>query len=171
MNTTITTSKPFSIDKRSVVRAYKAVKSKRGAAGVDGQTLGEFDKDLKGNLYKIWNRMSSGSYFPPSVRAVSIPKKGEMAKGFWMFRPSAIASRRWLLRSTLNRFLIQFFFQTPMVTDRRNRPWMPWVLRASGAGSMIGFLNSTSKDYWTWLHNTPWFMQVGQKGWIAGLRP
>jgi len=76
MNTTITINKPFSIDKRSVVRAYKAVKSKRGAAGVDGQTLGEFDKDLKGNLYKIWNRMSSGSYFPPSVRAVSIPKKG-----------------------------------------------------------------------------------------------
>ncbi len=76
MNTTITTDKPFSIDKRCVVRAYKAVKSKRGAAGVDGQTLGEFDKDLKGNLYKIWNRMSSGSYFPPSVRAVSIPKKG-----------------------------------------------------------------------------------------------
>jgi RNA-directed DNA polymerase len=76
MNTTITTNKPYSIDKRSVVRAYKAVKSKRGAAGVDGQTLGEFDKDLKGNLYKIWNRMSSGSYFPPPVRAVSIPKKG-----------------------------------------------------------------------------------------------
>jgi RNA-directed DNA polymerase len=75
MTTTITTNKPFSIDKKCVVKAYKAVRSNRGAAGVDGQTLEEFDKDLKDNLYKIWNRMSSGSYFPPPVRAVSIPKK------------------------------------------------------------------------------------------------
>jgi RNA-directed DNA polymerase len=75
MMTTITTNKPFSIDKKCVVKAYKAVRSNRGAAGVDGQTLEEFDKDLKDNLYKIWNRMSSGSYFPPPVRAVAIPKK------------------------------------------------------------------------------------------------
>ena len=55
--------------------AYKAVKSNQGAAGVDEQTIEQFEADLKGNLYKIWNRMSSGSYFPPPVRAVSIPKK------------------------------------------------------------------------------------------------
>jgi len=73
VNTTKT--KPFMIDKRQVYEAYKAVKSNKGAAGVDGQTLDDFDKDLEGNLYKIWNRMSSGSYFPPPVRAVSIPKK------------------------------------------------------------------------------------------------
>ncbi len=73
MNTTKT--KPFTIDKCQVYEAYKAVKSNKGAAGVDGQTLDDFDKDLEGNLYKIWNRMSSGSYFPPPVRAVSIPKK------------------------------------------------------------------------------------------------
>ena len=48
--------------------AYKAVKSNQGAAGVDGQTLEQFESDLKRNLYKIWNRMSSGSYFPPPVR-------------------------------------------------------------------------------------------------------
>src|SRR4029077_1249845 len=53
----------------------KAVKSKGGAAGVDGQRIEQFEADLKNNLYKIWNRMSSGSYFPPPVRAVSIPKK------------------------------------------------------------------------------------------------
>jgi RNA-directed DNA polymerase len=69
------TSKPFSIDKRLVYEAYKAVKSNRGAAGVDEQTIEQFDADLSGNLYRIWNRMSSGSYFPPPVRAVSIPKK------------------------------------------------------------------------------------------------
>ena len=75
MTSTRTTSKPFSIEKRHVYEAYKAVKSNGGAAGVDGQTIEDFAKDLKGNLYKIWNRMSSGSYFPPPVRAVPIPKK------------------------------------------------------------------------------------------------
>jgi len=69
------TNKPFHIDKRLVYEAYKAVKSNRGAAGVDEQTIEQFEADLSGNLYKIWNRMSSGSYFPPPVRAVSIPKK------------------------------------------------------------------------------------------------
>jgi RNA-directed DNA polymerase len=67
--------KPFKTDKRQVYKAYKAVKSNQGAAGVDGQTLQQFETDWKRNLYRIWNRMSSGSYFPPPVRAVSIPKK------------------------------------------------------------------------------------------------
>jgi RNA-directed DNA polymerase len=75
MTTTISTNKPFHIEKKRVYEAYKAVKSNRGAAGADGQTLKAFEKDLKGNLYRIWNRMSSGCYFPPPVRAVSIPKK------------------------------------------------------------------------------------------------
>ena len=70
-----TTDKPFSIDKKRVYEAYKAVKSNAGAAGVDGQTIEQFEADLRKNHYKLWNRMSSGSYFPPSVRAVSIPKK------------------------------------------------------------------------------------------------
>ncbi|HMD06494.1 MAG TPA: group II intron reverse transcriptase/maturase [Candidatus Acidoferrum sp.] len=69
------TDKPFNIDKKQVYEAYKAVKSNGGAAGVDGQTIEQFEADLKSSLYKIWNRMSSGSYFPPPVRAVSIPKK------------------------------------------------------------------------------------------------
>src|SRR6202162_2771957 len=69
------TDKPFNIDKKLVYEAYKAVKSNAGAAGVDGQTIEEFEADLKSNLYKIWNRMSSGTYFPPPVRAVAIPKK------------------------------------------------------------------------------------------------
>ena len=71
----LATDKPFTIDKRQVFGAFKAVKSNGGSAGVDRQTLEQFEADLKGNLYKIWNRMSSGSYFPPPVRAVSIPKK------------------------------------------------------------------------------------------------
>jgi RNA-directed DNA polymerase len=69
------TNKPFNIDKRLVYEAYKAVKSNRGAAGVDEQSIEQFEENLSGNLYKIWNRMSSGTYFPPPVRAVAIPKK------------------------------------------------------------------------------------------------
>lgn len=68
-------TKPFTIPKDLVVEAYKLVKANAGAAGVDQQSLADFDKDLKDNLYKIWNRMSSGTYFPPPVKAVPIPKK------------------------------------------------------------------------------------------------
>lgn len=67
-------AKPFEISKRDVWEAFLKVKANKGAPGVDGCTIEEFEKDLKGNLYKIWNRMSSGSYFPPAVRAVEIPK-------------------------------------------------------------------------------------------------
>jgi RNA-directed DNA polymerase len=66
--------KPFAIPKELVWRAWKQVKANGGAAGADGVTIEMFEKDLKGNLYKVWNRMSSGTYFPPPVRAVEIPK-------------------------------------------------------------------------------------------------
>lgn len=68
-------AKPFEISKKLVWQAYQAVKSKGSAAGVDNQSLDTFECDLKHNLYRIWNRMSSGSYFPPAVKAVPIPKK------------------------------------------------------------------------------------------------
>jgi RNA-directed DNA polymerase len=66
--------KPFVISKWEVQEAYQKVKANKGAPGVDEVTLGDFESDLKNNLYKIWNRMSSGSYFPPPVKAVEIPK-------------------------------------------------------------------------------------------------
>ena len=69
-------AKPFHIPKELVWKAYKQVRENKGAAGCDLETIEEFEKNLSGNLYKIWNRMSSGTYFPPPVRAVSIPKKG-----------------------------------------------------------------------------------------------
>jgi RNA-directed DNA polymerase len=70
----ITKTKPFSISKQVVWEAYRRVKANRGAAAVDGQSIKDFEVDLKDNLYRIWNRMSSGSYFPPPVRTVDIPK-------------------------------------------------------------------------------------------------
>lgn len=66
--------KPFAISKRAVWEAYKRVKANRGAAGVDGQSIEEFEQNLSGNLYKLWNRLASGSYMPPAVRRVEIPK-------------------------------------------------------------------------------------------------
>ncbi len=67
-------AKPFCITRREVWEAYVKVKSNQGAAGLDRQTIEEFEQDLKNNLYKVWNRMSSGSYFPPPVLRVKIPK-------------------------------------------------------------------------------------------------
>ncbi|MGI5133935.1 MULTISPECIES: group II intron reverse transcriptase/maturase [unclassified Streptomyces] len=66
--------KPFEISKWEVQEAYEKVKANKGAAGVDGRSIEDFEKDLKGNLYRIWNRLSSGSYFPPPVKGVEIPK-------------------------------------------------------------------------------------------------
>ena len=67
-------AKPFDIPKREVWEAFKRVKANQGAAGVDAQSIADFEGDLSNNLYKLWNRLSSGSYFPPPVRRVEIPK-------------------------------------------------------------------------------------------------
>jgi group II intron reverse transcriptase/maturase len=68
-------TKPYEISRQAVYAAYERVKANKGSHGVDEQSIEDFEKNLKGNLYKIWNRMSSGSYFPKPVKAVSIPKK------------------------------------------------------------------------------------------------
>ncbi|MBT2544844.1 group II intron reverse transcriptase/maturase [Streptomyces sp. ISL-44] len=67
-------TKPFEISKWEIKEAWEEVRANRGAPGVDGQSINDFEKDLKGNLYKVWNRMSSGSYFPLPARGVAIPK-------------------------------------------------------------------------------------------------
>jgi RNA-directed DNA polymerase len=71
----LSTTKPFEISKKQVVQAYREVKEKAGAAGIDEESMEDFERNLKDNLYRIWNRMSSGSYFPPAVKGVPIPKK------------------------------------------------------------------------------------------------
>jgi RNA-directed DNA polymerase len=72
----VSEAKPYCISKREVWEAYKRVKANQGGAGVDEQSITDFERRLKDNLYKIWNRMSSGSYFPPPVLTVKIPKDG-----------------------------------------------------------------------------------------------
>ena len=144
MTSESTTNKPFRIEKRQVFEAYKAVKANHGAAGVDGQSLEMFEKNLAINLYKIWNRMSSGTYFPPPVRAVSIPKKsgGERILGV-----PTVGDRiaQMVVKQMIDRIWKLSFFLTPMDTGRGNRPWTPSVSHARGAGSLIGFWSSTSR--------------------------
>ena len=154
MTSTDTTNKPFKIEKRQVYEAYKAVKSNHGAAGVDGQTLEMFERDLGRNLYKIWNRLSSGAYFPPPVRAVPIPKKtgGERILGV---PPVSDRVAQMVVKQAIEPELDPSSCRTPTVTDRANRLWMPWVLRVSGAGSTTGSWSSTSKACWMLLHTTP----------------
>ena len=138
MMTTVTTDKPFHIEKKRVYEAYKAVRSNRGAAGVDDQTLEQFDEDLGGNLYKIWNWMSSGSYFPPPVRAVTIPKKsgGERILGV-----PTVGDRiaQMVVKQLIEPDSDLSSCQTPMATGRENRHWTRLKSRASGAGDMTGF--------------------------------
>jgi RNA-directed DNA polymerase len=71
----VKSTKSFEISKHVVMDAYRRVKARRGAAGIDNESIEMFDEDLNGNLYRIWNRMSSGSYFPPAVKQVEIEKK------------------------------------------------------------------------------------------------
>src|SRR5215469_4209186 len=66
--------KPFEIDKRLIYGAWRKVRANKGALGVDAVSIGLFEEQLKDNLYKLWNRMSSGCYFPGPVRGVEIPK-------------------------------------------------------------------------------------------------
>ncbi len=67
-------TRQYEIPQPTMKEAWKQVKANKGAAGIDGQTIEDFEEDLDNNLYKIWNRMTSGSYFPPAVRTVYIPK-------------------------------------------------------------------------------------------------
>ena len=77
-------AKPFDIPKREVCEAFKKVKANQGAAGVDGQSVADFEADLSNNLYRLWDRISSGSYFPPPVRRVDLPKgDGRRRTLFW----------------------------------------------------------------------------------------
>jgi RNA-directed DNA polymerase len=68
--------KPFELSKAMVWEAYRRVKANKGSAGVDGVTIEQYEQDLKNNLFKLWNRLSSGCYFPSPVKAVPIPKAG-----------------------------------------------------------------------------------------------
>jgi RNA-directed DNA polymerase len=140
----VSATKPFTISKHLVYAAFKAVKANAGAAGVDEQSIQDFEKDLKDNLYKVWNRMSSGSYFPPPVRAVAIPKKdgGERMLGI-----PTVADRvaQMVVKMTFEPS-VEPSFLPDSYGYRPGKSALDAVgSRVSVAGSMTGFSSSISK--------------------------
>ncbi len=115
-------TKPYMIPEGMMHAAYEKVRKRRGAAGVDGQTVEEFERNEDKNLYKIWNRMSSGSYFPPAVKTVEIPKGDGVGKRKLgiptvsdRIAQMVVVSQKWKQNST----------QTHMATDRTEVQKMP----------------------------------------------
>jgi RNA-directed DNA polymerase len=102
--------KSFEISQWAVWEAYRRVRANKGGAGVDEQSILEFEANLEGNLYKLWNRLSSGSYFPPPVRAVEIPKKDGSPR---VLGVPTVADRiaRTVVRSYLERSVEPVFHQ------------------------------------------------------------
>ena len=142
-------AKPFSISKREVWEAYKRVKANQGAAGVDGQSIEEFERDLQNNLYKLWNRMSSGSYFPPPVRRVDIPKGAGRTRPLGMPTVADRIAQVVVKRSLEPEVEKHFHPDFPMGTGRGSRRLRPSGRRASGVGAMTGCSISTSKAFLT----------------------
>ena len=138
----MTQAKSFEIPKMLVWEAYKCVKANRGAAGVDEQSLGEFEESLGDNLYRIWNRMSSGSYFPPPVRAVAIPKKSGVERTLGIPTVSDRIAQA-VVKLMLELKVEPYFMRIPTATDRADRPIKRWQSLASAAGGTTGYWNLT----------------------------
>ena len=87
--------KPFAVTGYEVWQAWEQVRENKGAPGVDGQSIAAFGERLEDNLYKVWNRMSSGTWFPPPVKAVEIPKPGAAPGRSACRRPPTASRRPW----------------------------------------------------------------------------
>ena len=135
-------AKPFDIPKREVWEAFKKVKANQGAAGVDGQTIADFEADLSNNLYELWNRLSSGSYFPPPVRRVDIPKVDGGTRPLGI---PTVADRvaQEVVRRYLEPRLEPVFHTDYMATGPVNRRSTPCVKLGSAAGATTGCSTST----------------------------
>jgi RNA-directed DNA polymerase len=137
-------AKPFCISKREVWEAFKQVKANRGAAGIDDQSIAKFERNLTNNLFKLWNRMSSGSYFPAPVRRVDIPKGdgGTRPLGIPTVadRIAQTVAKRWLEPELEKHFDSDSYGYRPGKSASR-----PWAWRASAAGSTTGSSMSTSR--------------------------
>src|SRR6266508_2137042 len=149
--------KPFAIPKPMVREAYRRVAANKGAPGVDEVTLGEFEADLENNLYRIWNRMSSGSYFPPPVRAVEIPKPhggGVRVLGRAHDRRQDRPDRGGHVPGAVGG--AQVPPGLPMATGRGRRRWMRSRHAGGGAGSSTGSSTSMSRSSSTPSGGTSW---------------
>jgi retron-type reverse transcriptase len=130
--------KPFAISKQVVAAAFEKVRSNKGAAGVDGVTVEQYAQDQKDNLYKLWNRMSSGTYFPAPVKMVEIPKDG--GRGARELGVPTVADRiaQTVAVATWSRWWSRCSTPTPTATGQDARRWMRWRPAGSGAGATRG---------------------------------
>ena len=135
-------ARPFKIPKREVWEAFKRVKANQGAAGVDGQSITDFEADLTNSLYKLWNRMSSGSYFPPPVRRVEIPKVDGGTRPLGIPTVADQLPRK-LSVAIWSRVWNRCFMPTPMATGPVDRRSMPCAKLVSAAGATTGCSIST----------------------------
>jgi RNA-directed DNA polymerase len=138
-------AKSFEISKHVVLEAYQRVKANRGAAGIDNESIAMFEANLKGNLYRIWNRMSSGSYFPPAVRQVEIAKKNG---GTRILGVPTVADRvaQMVAKLYVEPQLEGLFHSDSMGIDPENRRSRPSPSRGNAAGNTTGSLSLTSKE-------------------------
>jgi RNA-directed DNA polymerase len=137
-------TKPFVIPKALIWNAFQRVKANGGSAGVDEESIDAFEKSLGDNLYKLWNRMGSGSYFPPPVKAVPIPKK---SGGTRMLGVPTVADR---VAQTVVKLVLEPALEPVFDRDsfgyRPGRSALDAVALVSGeAGTMTGWSSSTSK--------------------------
>ena len=151
-------AKPFKIPKREVWEAFKRVKANQGAAGVDGQSIAEFEANLSGNLYKLWNRLSSGSYFPPPVRRVDIPKANGGTRPLGI---PTVADRiaQEVADATWSRSWNRCSMPIPTAIAPANLRSMPCAQLVSVVGAPTGCSISTSRASWKLLHTAPQFMK------------
>jgi hypothetical protein len=138
------TCKSYDIPKTLVWEAWLHVKANQGAAGIDAETIERFETKLAANLYKLWNRMSSGSYFPPPVKAVPVPKKSGGVR-VWASRRYPTGSRRRRSRCGSSHGLIRFSTTIPMAIGRGNRRWRRSPSPDAAAGTKTGWWSSTSE--------------------------
>jgi Retron-type reverse transcriptase len=140
--------KPFDVPKMLIWEACQKVRANKGAAGVDDQSLADFAQDEKRNLYKIWNRMASGSYFPPPVKAVEIPKAG--GRGVRVLGVPTVADR--IAQTAVAMVLepgVEPMFHPDSYGYRPGRRWTRWRHAGSGVGNGPGCSTLTSRAFST----------------------
>ena len=141
------TCKSYDIPKTLVWEAWLHVKANQGAAGIDAETIERFETKLAANLYKLWNRMSSGSYFPPPVKGVPIPKK---SGGVRVLGIPTVSDR--IAQTAVKTWLeprLDPIFHRDLAIGRGNRRWTRSPSPDAVAGTKTGWWSSTFGGYST----------------------
>jgi RNA-directed DNA polymerase len=137
--------KSFEISQQQVLEAYKRVKANHGAAGIDGITFEAYEKDLKNNLYKLWNRMSSGTYFPKPVKGVEIPKKNGKIR---LLGVPTVSDRvaQMVVQMNFEPLVEPIFHENSYGIDLTGQQSMQSGPHVKDAGTCHGYWSSTSSD-------------------------